>query len=56
MPTLPFFEDLTLFVTNSLFIAGFFDSDKVVFLNSRDCFLKGEAVNSFVLLAVDCFA
>ena len=26
-PTLPFFEDLLLFVPNSLFIAGFFDSE-----------------------------
>jgi hypothetical protein len=28
MPTLPFFEDLLLFIPNSLFIAGFFHSDK----------------------------
>jgi len=31
MPTLPFFEELLLFVPNSLFIAGFFDSEKDFF-------------------------
>jgi hypothetical protein len=31
MRTLPFFEDLLLFVPNSLFIAGFFDSEKAFF-------------------------
>ena len=31
MPNLPFFEDVLLFVPNSLFIAGFFDSDKAFF-------------------------
>ena len=31
MPTLRFFEELLLFVPNSLFIAGFFDSEKDFF-------------------------
>jgi hypothetical protein len=31
MPNLPFSEDLLLFVPNSLFIVGFFDSDKAFF-------------------------
>jgi hypothetical protein len=31
MPNLPYFEDLLLFVPNSLFIAGFFDGEKDFF-------------------------
>ena len=31
MPILPLFEDLLLFVPNSLFIAGFFESEKDFF-------------------------
>jgi len=31
MPTVPYFEDLFLFVPNSLFISGFFDSEKNFF-------------------------
>jgi len=51
------FEDLLLIVPNSLLIAGFFDSDKTFFFrHSRNCFLLGEAVNSFAQLAVDCYA
>jgi hypothetical protein len=31
MPNLPYFEDLLLFVQNSLFISGFFDSESNFF-------------------------
>jgi len=52
-----FFEDLFLFVPNSLFIADFFDRDSAFFSwDSLNCFLWGEAVNSFAHLALDCFA
>jgi len=41
MPTLPFFEDLSRFVPNNLFIAGYCDSDKAFFSwHSRNCFMK----------------
>ena len=46
-----------LFVPNNLFIAGFFDSERNFFSwHSRNCFLQGEAVNSFAQHACDCFA
>jgi len=45
------------FFPNSLFIAGFFDSEKDFFSwYSRDSFLQGEAVNGFAQLAPACFA
>ena len=56
-PTLLFFEDLSLFVPNSLFIACFFNKEKDFFSwHSRNCFLQGETVNSFAQLALDWFA
>jgi len=40
IPTLPFFEDLLPFVSNSLYIAGFFDIEKDFFYwHSRNCYL-----------------